>query len=172
MMDADDMQKVSKWLSGGKNILLYTGNPGCGKTYFCAAIINYCWPRFESCRCWTEKKLMEHLRAGIAEGHDYTRALSHMVDDEFMIYDDLGSTGFSEWRKEVIFELIDARYGSMKPTIVTSNLTYTEISSIYHERVWSRLGAAENTRIIGKQIDHRGSGGIEELIKRRKIDDR
>lgn len=159
MMAHADMEKISQWINGGKNILLYTGNPGCGKTYFCAAMINYCWPRFESCRCWTEKKLMEELRVGIENGHDYTRALSHMIDDEFLIYDDMGSTGFSEWRKEVIFELIDARYSSMKPTIITSNLSNAEIPSIYHERVWSRLSAAENTIIKVNGTDYRISPG-------------
>ena len=78
-----------------------------------------------------------------------------MIDDEFVIYDDLSSTGVTEWRKEIVFEMIDYRYSSMKPTIITTNLTPAEIKQTYHERVLSRMFAKENTIIIIDGKDNR-----------------
>ncbi len=81
-----------------------------------------------------------------------------MIDDDFMIYDDLGSTGITDWRKEIIFEMIDYRYSSMKPTIITTNLSVSEIKKTYHDRVLSRMFAKENTIIIIDGDDKRQIG--------------
>jgi len=85
------------------------------------------------------------------------QTLGSLVDDEFVIYDDLGSTGLNDWRKEVLFEFLDQRYVSMKPTIVTSNLTREEIYQQIHPRVASRLFAKENTLIEVRDDDKRQS---------------
>ena len=155
LMPSEDIKKLHKWLSHRKNMFIYQGNPGCGKTYFCAAMINYCYPRFDSCRAWKEDKLMEELRSGINKNHDYSHNLCLMIDDEFVIYDDLGSTGFTNWKSDVVFELIDERYSSMNPTIITTNLTVNELKQQYHERVISRMFAKENTIISAMTEDYR-----------------
>ena len=67
-----------------------------------------------------------------------------LADDDLIIIDDLGSTGVTDWRKEVIFEFIDFRYSIKKPTILTSNLSLDEIGRDYGWRVKSRLEAKEN----------------------------
>lgn len=67
-----------------------------------------------------------------------------MLDDEFLIFDDLGSSGFTEWRKEVLFETIDRRYESELPTVFTSNLTRDEIKKELGPRISSRMFSKEN----------------------------
>jgi len=61
--------------------------------------------------------------------------------------DDVGSTGIREWRQEVLFDLIDARYNTTLPTIVTSNFTEADFKELYHPRICDRLFATENTII-------------------------
>lgn len=148
---------INDWIKSGKNMLVYLGCPGSGKTYLCAALIKYCWPKFESCRYWTERSLIQRLHDAIGDNKDYILALQNYIDDEFLIFDDLGSTGFTDWRKEVIFELIDQRYVSRKPTVITSNLTKDEIKKQLHPRIASRLFAKENTFIEIRDIDKRNS---------------
>jgi len=75
---------------------------------------------------------------------DYLEALQYLIDDDFVMLDDIGSTGLNDWRKEIIFDAIDERYNTMKPTIVTSNFSIKEFKEFFHERVSSRLFSKEN----------------------------
>lgn len=70
--------------------------------------------------------------------------LDYLMDDEFIILDDIGSAGLNEWRKEVLFNCIDIRYESGKPSVFTSNLTREEIYEGLGARAHSRLFSKEN----------------------------
>lgn len=78
---------------------------------------------------------------------DYHFLLKTLVDDDILYFDDLGSTGVgpTDWRKEMIYSLVDMRYETCKPTIITTNLTRQEISNIYAPRVADRIFAKSNT---------------------------
>lgn len=78
---------------------------------------------------------------------DYLESLKWLIDDQLLILDDVGSTGVREWREEVLFDLIDSRYNSMLPTVITSNFTKADFKKLYHPRVCDRLFASENTII-------------------------
>lgn len=98
---------------------------------------------------------------------DYLDVLKYMIDDEFLIIDDIGSsTKHTEWREEVLFYILDSRYNSMKPTIFTSNFSQDEFKEKYHSRIHSRLFATENTLIeIPKGTDYR-------LLEKSKIENK
>jgi len=86
---------------------------------------------------------------------DYIDSLKYAVDDDYVILDDLGSTGVTEWRKEIILEFIDMRYESQKPTLITSNLSTNEIFEAYGKRAYSRLFCDETTLLDFGTIDWR-----------------
>jgi DNA replication protein DnaC len=75
---------------------------------------------------------------------DYLQQLKYLIDDPFVMLDDIGSSGLNEWRKEVIFDAIDERYRSMQPTLITSNFSKKEFEELFHDRMASRLFAREN----------------------------
>ena len=75
------------------------------------------------------------------------REVQWILDDHFVMIDDLGSNGFTDWKKEITLAAIDLRYESEMPTVFTSNLTRNEISDGLGFRAASRLFAAENTII-------------------------
>jgi DNA replication protein DnaC len=90
---------------------------------------------------------------------DYLEALKLLIDDEFIILDDVGSTGLNQWREEVLFDAVDERYNTMMPTLITSNFSVAEFKKLYHPRICSRLFATENTIIeILDGVDLRTQG--------------
>jgi len=100
---------------------------------------------FNSVRYWNESELLKRVRSSMEEVKgDYLETLKLLIDDEFVMLDDIGSTGLNEWRKEIIFDAIDERYNSMKPTVITSNFSVNEFKDFFHERVSSRLFAKDN----------------------------
>lgn len=149
MMTQEEVRLIHGWIKSPKNFLIIVGAPGAGKTYLCAAIYDWMIGKVHSMRYWNERQLLQSVRDGI-DGNkgDYLKDLSYKIDDDFLIFDDLGSSGTpSEWRKEVLFDMLDIRYSSSKPSIFTSNLTRTEIGKDYGARFASRLFAKENTII-------------------------
>lgn len=152
----EDQKKVSQWMKFGTGFLVYLGAPGCGKTHFCHAIFNDSEKieRYKYKRLWKESDFFSRLRSSLSLG-DYNSEMKFMVDDDLVIYDDLGSVGHNEWRNEVIFSFIDFRYQYAKPTVITSNLPENEILNKIGSRVHSRLFAKENTILDFGKIDFR-----------------
>lgn len=152
-----------------KHMLIYHGSPGCGKTRFCAALMEWAFTCFKSFRKYRELDLLSKLRESISRGDgDYSRTLETMIDDDLVILDDVGS-GINpskitykdlEWRREILFDFLDNRYNSMKPTIITSNFTKQEFDEVYSDRISSRLFASENKFIsmFGNNVDQRALG--------------
>lgn len=75
---------------------------------------------------------------------DYLKSLNYYIDHEFLMIDDIGSSGFNDWRKEVMFDLIDRRYESRLPTLFSSNLTREDLDKNLGPRAYSRLFSSEN----------------------------
>jgi len=143
----DVLEKIMKWCKSNKNMLIILGAPGTGKTYFCAALTMWSLNCHESRRYCNETKFLAYLREAIDKGHDFVHRLKEIIDNELFIFDDLGSQAPNEWRTGVIFDLIDERYSSLRPTVITSNLTKSEIMDQYGERIASRLFSKANTVI-------------------------
>lgn len=152
---------LNNFIKNPKNMLIYIGNPGIGKTFFCASLTEWAMNTFYFFRYHREQDLFSILRNNMKNfnGGDYSVLLEKLIDDDLVILDDIGSSGVNEWREEVFFNFLDYRYNCMKPTIITSNFTKKEIFENYSKRVGSRMFAAENTIIeIHSGVDLREQG--------------
>lgn len=140
-----------------KNFLLYLGNPGAGKTHLCAALFEWALRNFSSFRYFTEKELQEYLRKIMIEnGWDTHKELERLFDCDLIFMDDFGKLSHTEHKETMFFDAIDIRYNSMKPTVLTSNLSIEEFKKIYEPRLCSRLFNNENIIIESmNDVDYR-----------------
>jgi DNA replication protein DnaC len=115
-------------------------------------------------RYWKENNLLKGLRDSMENVQgDYLDVLKYMIDSEFLILDDVGSSvKLTEWREEILFETIDYRYNHLKPTMITSNFCSEDFKKIYHNRIYSRLFSIENTII---EIPHGVDFRLQNLSK-------
>lgn len=63
-----------------------------------------------------------------------------------LILDDLGREKVSDWTGELVYALVNARYESLLPTVVTSNLTAAELAASLYWPAISRL--AEDGELV------------------------
>ena len=141
--------QVDKYLDGMTGNTLFTGSTGIGKSHLSVAIakaIN------EGCKAKGEPKsvlfvnlteILRRVRESFnsptsLEGH-YSRMLKEV---DYLVLDDLGiksdnasSKGKSVWEEEFIFDILSNR----DKTIITTNLSSSEIASLYSDRVASRV---------------------------------
>ena len=81
-------------------------------------------------------------RLGGTFGEERTAFLNGLGDYDLLIIDDLGVERSTEYAMEQIFSIVDSRYRSGKPLIVTTNLKLDELkhpSDLAHARIYDRI---------------------------------
>ena len=48
---------------------------------------------------------------------------------ELLVLDDLGAERETDYGREIVYSVIDARYQSRRPTVISTNLTRTELAA-------------------------------------------
>ena len=75
-------------------------------------------------------------------GEDRTDFLASLGDYDLLIIDDLGAERNTDYAMEQMFSIIDSRYRSSKPLIVTTNLKLDELKhppDLAHARIYDRI---------------------------------
>ena len=116
--------------------LLFWGDIGTGKTYLAACIANALIDQEIPAR-------MTNLSAVINYGFDGREEyIRRLCSYPLLILDDLGMERDTSFGLETVFDVIDGRYRSGKPLIVTTNLTLGELKhpqDADHARIYDRV---------------------------------
>ena len=121
-----------------EGLLLY-GPVGTGKTYFAVAIANALLDVGVSCLVTNFSRLTNTLFELRDGKQEYLDALNKY---DLLVIDDLGTERDTEYMIEQVSIIIDSRYRSGKPLIVTTNLTPEELkhpADKSRARIYSRL---------------------------------
>ena len=136
--------------------LLMIGPNGSGKTHLAAAIANKSLEDGALVLFATVPDLLDHLRAAFAPTSNevYDQLFSRMREAEVLVLDDLGAQQTSPWANEKLFQLLNYRYNSRFPTVITANSRGLQGID---ERVRSRLTDASlvTTVIMDRAKDFR-----------------
>jgi DNA replication protein DnaC len=119
--------------------LLYYGGTGTGKSFMAACIANALTDAGYKCLVTNFPRIINEL-TGLFEGKQaYINDLNRY---DLLVIDDLAIERDTEYTAEIIQNVIDSRYRSKKPLIVTTNLSIEEIMNpkgIRKQRLFSRL---------------------------------
>ena len=123
--------------NGANKSILLSGTVGTGKTHLAAAIAHYCIERNLFVLFGNVVDIFQSLKNAFSTDEDI---LSDIKSMQLLVLDDLGKEKQSEWTQETIYSIINYRYENMLPTVITTNLTMSDLQS--------RLGAATVSRLM------------------------
>ena len=131
------VENFSAFQKAGKGLLLY-GNTGTGKTYAACEIANALIDKACPVLVVNFARILNTLQ-GTFDKQEYIDSFN---DFRLLVIDDLGVERDTAYAKEQVYNIIDSRYRSGLPMIITTNLTMDKIKnpeSIEERRIYDRI---------------------------------
>ncbi len=119
--------------------LLFWGAVGTGKSFLVGCIANVLLEEEIPVRMTNFAEVLNDLTSNFTEKNEYIKSLCRFP---LLILDDFGMERGTEYGLEQIYAVIDGRYRSGRPLIVTTNLTLNELNhpqDTAHARIYDRL---------------------------------
>ena len=119
--------------------LLFWGGVGTGKSYLAGCIANSLMEQEIPVYMTNFAAILNDLAASFEGRNEY---ISRLCRYPLLILDDFGMERGTEYGLEQVFNVIDSRYRSGKPLIVTTNLTLDDLHNpedTAHSRIYDRL---------------------------------
>lgn len=134
--------------------LLFQGGVGLGKTHLSLAIAGKVISKgygviYGSAQNFFNKIESEHF--GRVDDKQYTLNLIKTCD--LLILDDLGTEFITQFTAATLYDIINTRLLSRRPTIVSTNLSIDGLQSKYDDRIASRIsGNYTRVQFVGSDI--------------------
>nr|WP_300003971.1 ATP-binding protein [Tissierella sp.] len=134
---------IANFYDSNEDNLLFYGTTGLGKTFLCSCIAKALLDKDKIVVYQTAFTILEILERKRFGNHkrDSENAYEYdlLFDADLLIIDDLGTEVTNTFTNAEIFNIVNTRIIKGKKTIISTNLTPKEISSIYTDRVFSRI---------------------------------
>lgn len=131
------MKYVDNWeqVKKNNNGLLFFGPTGNGKTFAAACIVNALIDK-------GIPAMMTSFPRIINAGFDKSEIVEQLANFPLLVIDDLGTERQSDYALEAVYMVVDERYKSGLPLIVTTNLSMDEMrnpTTMAYQRIYDRV---------------------------------
>ena len=101
--------------------LVFSGAHGCGKTHLAAAIANHQLRAGRPAFFAVVPDLLDHIRSAFSPESKltYDELFEKVKSSPLLILDDLGTESSTPWVQEKLYQILNYRYNSRLPTVVT-----------------------------------------------------
>ena len=118
--------------------ILFYGDTGTGKSFFAGCIANALIDKGIPVLATSITRLINQLFSV----EDKNELIKDICKYDLLIIDDIGAERSTDYALEQVYTLIDERYKSNKPMIITTNLSYEEMSNatdLKLKRIYDRI---------------------------------
>lgn len=122
-----------------ENLLIY-GNTGIGKTFLSNCIAKELLDSEHSVIYFTTYELLRNFEQTMFNGNDnLNENYPDLFECDLLIIDDLGTELTNSFTNSQLFTCLNQRILHKKSTIISTNLTLTQLRDLYSERIFSRI---------------------------------
>jgi DNA replication protein DnaC len=156
-----------------RGTILLSGGSGTGKTHLAAAIANRLMAKGDPVFFAFVPDLLDHLRSsyGPENGLTYDELFEQIKNIPVLVLDDLGNHSGTPWAEEKLYQVLNHRYLTDLPTIITTGIAVDRLDA----RLQSRVLDPRTSQIVelggGTRTGVTGVGAVEpELLKQMSFD--
>ena len=134
-------EKFEVMLEKNIGLVLY-GDVGTGKTFYAGCVANELIDRGYSVVMTSLARIIEYTDAFSKNRQRKEEYEEHLYKSHLLILDDLATEREGKSTDEKVYNILNMRYSSGKPILITTNLTQNEIkspSTIERRRIYDRL---------------------------------
>ena len=139
---------------GQGRTLLFLGTTGTGKTHLSTAIAKTVIERgfevlYDSAQNIVSAFEQDRFRSGYGV---YEPKADKYLECDLLILDDLGTEFVNQFTVSCLYNLLNTRQNKGLSTLISTNLSPTELTNKYDDRIFSRLFGVDSTvlRFVGK----------------------
>lgn len=133
--------------------LLFFGNTGLGKTHLSLAIAAAAIEKGYGVVYGSAQNLFSKLEKEHFGKTDNADTAELLLDCDLLILDDLGTEFTTGFVTAEFYNIVNTRLLSGKPTVINTNLSFTQLEEKYTNRIVSRiLGCYEIRRFYGEDM--------------------
>ena len=131
------LEFAQAWAADPVGWLYIAGDFGSGKTHLAAAIANDLHDRGQEALFITVPNFLDYLRQGFDTESRvrFDKRFDKIMNASILILDDLRLASATAWAQEKLFQIIDYRYVTRRPTVITSSEKMKDV----HRRLATRL---------------------------------
>ena len=134
--------------------IIFIGNTGVGKTFLSNCITKELIDRYYSAIYLSAAELFEYLARAKMEDDMFAKEINeHILEDDVLIIDDLGTELVNTFTSTQLFYIINHRINTERSTIISTNLSIKLLRDNYSDRIVSRLlNSYDIIKLYGEDI--------------------
>ena len=138
---------------------LFVGKPGTGKTHLAAGMGLALMARHRSVLFLTVLRALRLVKDTWSRGSEWSEsdAVARLARPDLLILDEVGMQFGSRTEENILFDVLNERYESRRPTLLISNLSVDEVREVVGERIWDRLREDGGDVVTFDWASYRGS---------------
>jgi DNA replication protein DnaC len=150
--------------------LVFTGPTGVGKTHLAVAVLRGLIERGFECLFVDFRELLQQIRESYDPVADTTelRLLQPVIETEVLLLDELVAANPSDWLKERLAYIINARYNQKKVMLITTTLAFGDAGRAADRSGDARMPSGESIPNLERSLDQFGvtlSSRLYEMCK-------
>lgn len=136
----DNARKYAQSFSLKSKNLLFIGGTGLGKTHLSLAIANVVINKGYYVCYGTSQNICDDLQSEqFGRGEDAYYSKRQVLDCDLLVLDDLGTEIENQYSVSTLYNIINSRILSEKPTIISTNYNFDVLEKKYGKRITSRI---------------------------------
>lgn len=150
--DSPPGKMVEEWFFRGKGLLTLSGTAGTGKTRMLYAVLGRAYCEAKPFRKYRVPGLLKELQALCGESVEKEFNLIKKLSESngYLLLDDLGAEKTTQFTIQDLYLILSEREEWERPTLITTNLTISQIAMCLGERIASRIAGSTVLKFAGK----------------------